>query len=92
MKGNLGAAFILLAAFTAPLAAQQHFPSNDDLRQLRSISNPQLSPDLKHVVAMVQDSTADGGKSHLWLLSTDSAPYRQLTFSQGESTGERTPE
>jgi dipeptidyl aminopeptidase/acylaminoacyl peptidase len=92
MKANLGAAVILLAAFTAPIAAQQHFPSNDDLRQLRSISNPQLSPDLKHVVAMVQDSTADGGKNHIWLLSTEGAPYRQLTFSQGEAMGERTPE
>jgi hypothetical protein len=44
---------------------------------------PQLSPDLKHVVVTVQDSTADGGRTHLWLLSTDGSPYRQLTFNQG---------
>jgi dipeptidyl aminopeptidase/acylaminoacyl peptidase len=83
---------LALTTSCASLFAQQHFPSNEDLRNLRSISNPQLSPDLKHVVAMVQDSTADGGKNHLWLLSTDGGPYRQLTFNQDDVTGERTPE
>jgi dipeptidyl aminopeptidase/acylaminoacyl peptidase len=83
---------LLLAALAAPLTAQQHFPSNDDLRNLRSISSPQLSPDLKHVVVMVQDSTANGGRNHLWLLNTDGTPYRQLTFNQSESMGENTPQ
>jgi hypothetical protein len=81
MKGKLGSAIIILAAINTSLVAQQHYPSNEDLRHLRTISSPQLSPDLKHVVAVVQDSTADGGKSHLWLLSTDGSPYPQLTFS-----------
>jgi hypothetical protein len=80
MKGTLRATVLLLSAFTAPLAAQQHLPSNEDLRHVRSVSNPQLSPDLKHVVVTLQDSTSDGGKTHLWLLSTEGAPYRQLTF------------
>src|SRR5258708_24506808 len=92
MKGRLGAAIFLLAAMNTSLAAQQHFPSNEDLRHLRSISSPQLSPDLKHIVVTLQDSTADGGKSHLWLLNTDGSPYRQLTFSEGDSTGERNAE
>ena len=73
----------LLLLFTAlPLAAiaQQHLPSNDDLRHLRAISQPHLSPDGKHVVTMVQDSTADGGRTHLWLLNTDDSGFRQLTF------------
>jgi len=82
----------VLTACTSPLAAQQHFPTNDDLRQLRTISTPQLSPDLKHVVATVQDSTADGGKTHLWLLSTEGAPFRQLTFNQANSEGEKSAE
>jgi dipeptidyl aminopeptidase/acylaminoacyl peptidase len=90
MNRNFVAGLLLLAA--APLAAQQHLPSNEDLRQLRSISNPQLSPDLKHVVVTLQDSTADGGKLHLWLLSTDGAPYRQLTFNTADSAGETSPE
>ena len=92
MKGKVGAAIFLLAAMNASLLAQQHFPSNEDLRQLRTISSPQLSPDLKHVVVTLQDSTADGGKSHLWLLDTNGGPYRQLTFSEGDSMGERNPE
>ena len=82
----------LLSFVVASAPAQQHFPSNVDLRQMRVISAPQLAPDLKHVVAVVQDSTADGGKTHLWLLDLDGGPARQLTFSQGESQGEKTPE
>ena len=92
MKRNFAAVLLLLAACTAPLAAQQHLPSNDDLRHLRTVSTPQLSPDLKHVIVTVQDSTADGGKTHLWLLNTDGSPYRQLTFNRADSMGERTPE
>lgn len=92
MKGTPGAAMILLAAISTSVSAQQHFPTNEDLRHLRAISSPQLSPDLKHVVVTVQDSTADGGRTHLWLLSTDGGPYRQLTFNQGESSSERNPE
>jgi hypothetical protein len=59
MKGTLGAAAILLAAMSSSLTAQQHFPTNEDLRQLRAISSPQLSPDLKHVVVTVQDGTTN---------------------------------
>jgi dipeptidyl aminopeptidase/acylaminoacyl peptidase len=92
MKGSICGTILLLASFTVSLTAQQHFPSNEDLRNLRSLSSPQLSPDLKHVVVMVQDSTANGGKNHLWLLSTDGAPYRQLTFSQNDSKGESAPQ
>jgi dipeptidyl aminopeptidase/acylaminoacyl peptidase len=91
MKCNLGAV-LLLTVTSISLPAQSHFPSNDDLRHLRTIANPQLSPDLKHVVVTVQDSTADGGKNHLWLLNADGGPYRQLTFDQGESTPEFLPD
>lgn len=67
----------------------EHFPSNEDLRHLRVISSPQISPDGKHVVALVQDSTADGGITHLWLLSVSEQAPRQITFSSGEGAGER---
>ena len=92
MKGRLGAAIVLLAAMNTCLEAQQHFPSNEDLRHLRTISSPQLSPDLKHVVVSLQDSTANGGMSHLWLLDTNGGSYRQITFSEGDSMGERNAE
>src|SRR5580692_9389784 len=91
MKVQLGAAFFLIAAMNT-IAAQQHFPSNEDLRHLRTISSPQLSPDLKHVVVSLQDSTANGGMSHLWLLDTNGGSYRQITFSEGDSMGERNAE
>ena len=81
MKCNFGTVLSLLAALTLPLAAQ-HFPTNEDLRHTRVISSPVLSPDLKHVVAVVQESTADGGGSHLWLLNTDGSAPRQLTFGE----------
>src|SRR6201996_2923137 len=81
MKCKSGGSLLLLAAFTAPLTAQ-HFPTNEDLRHTRVISSPVLSPDLKHVVAVVQESTADGGGSHLWLLNTDGSAPRQLTFGE----------
>jgi hypothetical protein len=45
MKRTFGAAVILLPVMNISLAAQQHFPTNEDLRQLRTISSPQLSPD-----------------------------------------------
>ena len=89
MKGTFGAAVLLLPVMTISLPAQQHFPTNEDLRHLRTISSPQLSPDLKQVVVTLQDSTADGGRTRPWLLSTDGSPYRQLTFNQGESSAER---
>lgn len=71
----------VLMASAAMVVAQQHFPGNEDLRHLRVISNAELSPDLKHVIAMVQDSTADGGLTHAWMLNTDGSAPRQITFS-----------
>jgi dipeptidyl aminopeptidase/acylaminoacyl peptidase len=92
MRHHLGSAIALFAACAAPSPAQQHFPTNDDLRHLRTIAAPQLSPDLKHVVAVITDSTAEGGKTHLWLLSTEGQAARQLTFSPADAMGERSPE
>lgn len=70
---------------SSAIAQQQHFPTNEDLRHLRVISSPQLSPDLKHVIALVQDSTAEGGKTHVWMLNVDGSAPRQLTFSAGDA-------
>jgi dipeptidyl aminopeptidase/acylaminoacyl peptidase len=70
----------------APDAQQTapHFPTNEDLRHLKALSNPQLSPDGKQILFAVTQATADGATSHLWLVpaagnGTDKA--RQLTFS-----------
>ena len=60
------------------------FPSNEDLRHLKSLSNPQLSPDGKQILFTVTHATADGAGSHLWIVpapSNGSDNVRQLTFS-----------
>lgn len=80
MKQRL-AVLLLLIASPLTLTAQQHLPSNEELRHLRAISDPHLSPDGKHAVILLQDSTAEGGQTHLWLLSTEGGGFRQLTFA-----------
>jgi dipeptidyl aminopeptidase/acylaminoacyl peptidase len=80
------------AAVTEP-----HFPTNEDLRHLKAIGAPQLSPDGKLVLFTVTEATADGGKTHLWLAPTtsnlgaaSSEKARQITFSPpADKRGER---
>lgn len=73
------------------------FPNNEDLRHFRTLNDPRLSPDGHHVLIRIVDSTADGAKSHLWLIDTDSNTYRQLTYSPaadkaGENRAEWMPD
>ena len=80
------------ASVTAP-----HFPSNEDLRHLKTIGAPLLSPDGKLVLFTVTEATADDGKTHLWLAWTaagsgaaGSDKARQITFSAPtDKRGER---
>ncbi len=91
---HVGFGVLALMAPAAGFGQGQHFATNEELRSMRAISGPVLSPDGKHVVATVQDSTADGGRQHLWLLSVNGDPPRQLTFSEktAPGTGEVNPE
>ncbi|MGD0736564.1 MAG: prolyl oligopeptidase family serine peptidase [Terracidiphilus sp.] len=58
-----------------------HYPTNEDLRHLKALGGPLLSPDGKLVLFTVTEATADGGKSHLWLApATGSDKARQITF------------
>ncbi len=73
------------------------FPSNEVMRHFRSLEDPQLSPDGSRALLQVNDSAADGGKSHLWLLDVAGGMPRQLTFSpdtdkQGEHSGRWMPD
>jgi dipeptidyl aminopeptidase/acylaminoacyl peptidase len=62
--------------------AQPHYPTSEDLRHIKSMGQPMLSPDGMHVLFTVTDSTADGAKAHLWLVAADgSERARQVTFS-----------
>jgi dipeptidyl aminopeptidase/acylaminoacyl peptidase len=86
------------AAAASPAAVEPHFPTNEDLRHLKALGAPQLSPDGKQVLFTVVEATADGGKTHIWLApvassaSTASASQekaRQITFSApGDQRGE----
>jgi dipeptidyl aminopeptidase/acylaminoacyl peptidase len=93
---NLLAA-LCLVSFPVISAAQGHFPSNEDLRHVRAISEPRLSPDGRSILIKVTDPTAAGGSGHLWLVDRDTNTARQLTYSvsgqkQGESGGEWLPD
>jgi dipeptidyl aminopeptidase/acylaminoacyl peptidase len=84
---------ISIAAVTLPAAEIAHFPTNEDLRHVRSMSAPRLSPDGKMVVLEISDDTASGGKSHLWLVDIEKNMSRQLTYSTStEHTGEHSAE
>jgi dipeptidyl aminopeptidase/acylaminoacyl peptidase len=72
-------------------ATEPHYPSNEDLRHLKAMGAPLLSPDGKLVLFMVAEATADGCKTHLWLASVGSSEKaRQITFSApADKRGER---
>ncbi|HWT64770.1 MAG TPA: hypothetical protein VN151_01550, partial [Terracidiphilus sp.] len=67
-----------MSAQTPPTS---HFPTTDDLRHLKAMSAPLLSPDGKQALFTVTESTADGAKAHLWLAPVDGKEKaRQITF------------
>ncbi len=75
-------AVLLVGAGSAQLhAADAGVPSNEDLRHVRAIAEPQVAPDGSRVLIRVTDATADGGRHHLWLVDVGSNTARQLTFS-----------
>ena len=89
-------AFLCAWAFNAALASPptadtgDHFPTNEDLRHVRAMSAPRLSPDGRQVLLQVTDSTVDGGRSHLWLIDIAADTARQITWSPTtDKRGER---
>lgn len=95
----LGAS-LLAGQSAATTATVPHFPTNEDLRHFKALSNPLLSPEGKQILFAVSHATADGGASHLYLVptpgnGTDKA--RQLTFSppsdkRGEHSAQWAPD
>jgi dipeptidyl aminopeptidase/acylaminoacyl peptidase len=84
----------VVAALIMCAAEEPHFPTNDDLRRLKAMGGPELSPDGKVVLVTITDATADGGKSHLWLTAAAGGEKpRQITFSPpADKRGERNPQ
>jgi dipeptidyl aminopeptidase/acylaminoacyl peptidase len=87
-------AAVPLRAADQPKPTAPHFPTSEDLRHLKALGGPQLSPDGKQVLFTVTDATADGAKSHLWLVAADGSreSLRQLTYSPAaDKRGEFAP-
>jgi dipeptidyl aminopeptidase/acylaminoacyl peptidase len=73
------------------------FPTNEQMRHYKEMGDPQLSPEGQRVLVQISDATADGGKSHLWLVEVGGGAARQLTYSaagdkRGEHDGEWMPD
>lgn len=84
---------------TEASAIAPHFPTSEDLRHIKAMSAPQLSPDGKQALFTITDSTADGAKAHLWIvpIPAGAEKARQLTFSppadkRGEHNGQWAPD
>lgn len=100
MRTSLCLGLLLTVAMSAPArprAAGDHPPSNEDLRHVRGLAQPKLSPDGAHVLIQVTDTTVDGAKSHLWIVDVTGNASRQITYSRatdrrGESSGEWMPD
>ena len=95
----LVALLVLVGAYgpARPRAAGDHAPSNEDLRHVRALAQPRLSPDGAHVLIGITDPTVDGAKSHLWIVDVKGNAARQITYSRaadrrGESSGEWMPD
>jgi dipeptidyl aminopeptidase/acylaminoacyl peptidase len=104
------ALLLLLPLLTAPalraqtptspgngIAPAASFPNNEQLRHFKTMSDPRLSPDGKRILIRITDATADGAKSHLWLVGVQGEDPRQLTYSpdadkRGEYDGEWMPD
>jgi len=79
-RGLIAIAALLPAVL--PVAAEDpRFPTSEDLRHIKAIASPVLSPDGKQVLFSVTDATADGARIHLWVVSVDGGQARQLTYS-----------
>jgi len=86
--------FVALSTLSLRSAGQQaegpRFPTSEDLRHIKAISGPQLSPDGSQVMFTMTDATADGAKAHLWTVPVAGGAARQLTYSPAaDKRGER---
>ena len=91
---SVAAVFLVALSAQSQQSAAVHFPTTEDLRHLKVLGGPQLSPDGTEALFSVTDATADGAKSHVWVVATSGAEKaRQLTFSPpAEKRGERNPQ
>jgi dipeptidyl aminopeptidase/acylaminoacyl peptidase len=82
-----GLAMIATGAASAPSQASGQSGMNEQIRDIREVRGVAVSPDGRQVLTTLSDSTADGGRSHLWLLPADGGTGRQLTHSPTDKDG-----
>jgi len=87
MKITLCSLLVLVCAISTVRGATPGFPVNEDLRHVRTLSDPHLSPDASRVLVQIADATADGGRTHLWLVDVAANTSRQLTWSPAADKG-----
>jgi dipeptidyl aminopeptidase/acylaminoacyl peptidase len=83
MKKSLYIAFLLLLAATLILAQQQKRAMTvEDLFKLKSLSNPQISPDGKYIVFVVRtpDFEENSYNADLWMISAQGGEPLRLTY------------
>ena len=85
---------LFVAASAASLAAQpaaKHPLTLDDMARIRSVRDPQCSPDggsIAYVVSTI-DVKEDKSSSHIWMVSLDGKSDRQVTASQDSESSPR---
>jgi dipeptidyl aminopeptidase/acylaminoacyl peptidase len=74
-------AILTLLALAAPLAAQQHAFTVQDIQAMQRVMDPHVSPDGKWVAFTVRTTDLEANKSRadLWLAALDGSGSRQLT-------------
>ncbi|HXC94254.1 MAG TPA: S9 family peptidase [Edaphobacter sp.] len=99
LRRTLALVLFAFAAFSTAYCQDTDltFPTNEQMRHYKAMGEPQLSPDGQHVLIRITDATADGGKSHLWLVDVNGGAARQLTYSpdsdkRGERNGQWMPD
>src|ERR1700730_10647283 len=78
-------ALMLLAAYTTPAFAAGRAMTIDDLLAVKAVSDPQVSPDGKHVVYVMSEIDRSTEKSNpdLYLIPIGGGEPKRLTTSSG---------
>src|SRR2546430_12858446 len=88
----LGCLTVPVSLFPFPgLSAQKRAITIDDYLALKSVGNPQLSPDGKWVAYTVTEQSLkeNRGITRIWLADVASGAVRQLTAGSGPGVGPR---
>lgn len=90
-RWSVAAFALLLAAIGCSHAAA--LTPIESIRNVRELREVRLSPDGRHVAAVITASTAEGGQRHLWMVTAKASELRQLTRSpDATGIGEYDPE